>query len=133
MTTEDILRQLQHVPDKADFAPYETALRAAAAQREAITPFLIAALDRVSADRSRYRKNQQDCLYLFAICLLAQFRERLALDSFLRFFSLPGQDAPDLTGDMVTENGAALLASVCGGRLATCRTRTISSVSRQTR
>jgi hypothetical protein len=38
-----------------------------------------------------------------------------ALDSFLRFFSLPGEQALDLTGDMVAENGAAILASVCGG------------------
>ena len=115
MTTDDILRQLQHVPEKADFAPYEEALLAAADQREAITPELIAALDRVSANPAQYLKQQADCLHLFAIYLLAQFREGRALDAFLRFFSLPGDQSLDLTGDMVTENGAAVLASVCGG------------------
>jgi hypothetical protein len=115
MTIPEILQQLQRVPDKAGFAPYKTALRAAIAQREAITPELIAALDRVSADPAHYLKNFEDCPHLFAIYLLAQFRERGALDAFRRFFSLPGDQALDLTGDMVTENGAAVIASVCGG------------------
>lgn len=115
MTIEEILRQLQHLPDKSDFAPYETALRAATLQRDAIIPELIAALDRVSANPAHYLSKRGDYLHHFAIYLLAQFRETRALDAFLRFFSLPGEDAIDLTGDMVTENGAAVLASVCGG------------------
>jgi hypothetical protein len=115
LTPDAILRQLQHVPDKCDFAPYEAALLAAAMHREALTPELIAALDRVSADPAHYLKHQDECLHLFAIYLLAQFRETRALDAFLRFFSLSGEQALDLTGDMVTENGAAVLASVCGG------------------
>ena len=115
MTTAEILQQLQHVPEKADFAPYKAALLAAIEQREAITPALIAAMDRVSADPAHYMDDQEDCLHLFAIYLLAQFREPRALDCFLRFFSLPGEHALDLTNDMVAEYGPAILASVCGG------------------
>jgi hypothetical protein len=115
LTPDEILRLLQNVPDKCDFAPYELALLAATVHREALTPELIAALDRVSADPAHYLKHQDECLHLFAIYLLAQFRETRALDAFLRFFSLPGEQALDLTGDMVTENGAAVIASVCGG------------------
>jgi Protein of unknown function (DUF1186)/SEC-C motif len=115
MTAAEILRQLRRIPDQSDFAPYEAALLAAVAQRDAITPELIAAIDRVSADPAHYLEDREDCLHLFAIYLLAQFREARALDAFLRFFSLPGEQALDLTGDMVTENGAAVLASVCGG------------------
>ena len=115
MTTAEILRQLQHVPDQAGFAPYENALLAATEQRDAIIPELIAAIDRASANPAHYLKDREDCLPLFAIYLLAQFRETRALDAFLRFFSLPGEQALDLTGDMVTENGAAVIASVCGG------------------
>ena len=116
MTTEGILRQLQHVPDHADFAPYEAAMLAAISQRDAIVPELIAALDRVTADPATYlRSGNEDYLHSFAIYLLAQFRETRALDTFLRFFSLPGDQSLDLTGDMVTEHGAAVLASVCGG------------------
>jgi hypothetical protein len=115
MTIPEILHQLERVPDKADFAPYEAALQAAIEQREAIVPELIAAIDRVSADPAHYLKHQEECLHLFAIYLLAQFREVRALDCFLRFFSLQGEQALDLTGDMVTEQGAAVLVSVCGG------------------
>jgi hypothetical protein len=116
MTVADILRQLQRVPEQADFAPYEAALLAASEQREAITPELIAAVDRVADKPAHYlKKDQEDWLHLFAIYLLAQFRETGAVEVFLRFFSLPGEQALDLTGDMVTENGAAVLASVCGG------------------
>ncbi len=116
MTIPEILRQLQHVPDRCEFAPYETALRAAIEQREAIVPELIAANDRVSANPAPYlHKDNTDYLHSFAIYLLAQFREPRALDGFLRFLSLPGEQALDLTGDMVIERGAAVLASVCGG------------------
>ncbi len=115
LTIPEILRQLQHVPDRADFAPYRAALLAAIAQREAIIPELIAAIDRVAADPAHYLEAPDDCLHLFALYLLAQFREPRALDCFLRFFSLPADQALDLTGDMVTEQGAAILASVCGG------------------
>ena len=115
LTPDAILRQFQNVPDKCDFAPYQTALLAAAVHREVLVPELIAAIDRVSANPAHYLKHREDCLHLFAIYLLAQFRETRALDAFLRFFSLPGEHALDLTGDMVTENGAAVIASVCGG------------------
>ena len=115
METFAILRQLNHVRHRADFAPYEAALRAAVEQRESITPELIVALDRVSADPVYYMNNRHDSLHLFAIYLLAEFRESRALDSFLRFFSLPGEQSLELTGDMITDHGAAVLASVCAG------------------
>ncbi len=116
MTTADILHQLEKVPERADFAPYATALEAAIEQREAITPDLITELDRVSDNPAHYLKHQDECQYLFAIYLLAQFREPRARAAFMRFFSLPGDAALNLTGDMVTEQGAAILASVCGGQ-----------------
>ena len=115
MNIREILQQLQRVPAKADFAPYETALRAAIEQRETITPELIAAIDRAAARPAPFLADHEDCRCLFAIYLLAQFREPRALDSFLRFFSLPGEASLDLTGDMVTDHGAAVFASVCGG------------------
>lgn len=115
MSVPEILKQLDCTPDQAEFAPYGAALRAAIAQREAITPELIAAIQRVSADPALYLENPERCLHLFAIYLLAQFRETRAQDCLVRFFSLPDEQALDLTGDLVTESGAAILASVCGG------------------
>jgi hypothetical protein len=115
MSVPEILKQLDTLPNQADFAPYAAALRAAVAHRDAITSELIAAIDRVSADADPYLEHSDRCLHLFAIYLLAQFRETGALDCFVRFFSLPGDQALDLTGDLVTESGAAVFASVCGG------------------
>ncbi len=115
MSVTEILKQLETIPDRDEFAPYGVALRAAVAQREAITPELMAAIDRVSAEPGPYLEHQERCLHLFAIYLLAQFRETGASDCFVRFFSLPGEQSLDLTGDLVTVHGAAVLASVCGG------------------
>jgi hypothetical protein len=115
MSIPEILKQLDTIQDQAEFAPYEAALQAAIAQRTAITPELITAIDRVSADSGPYLQHPERCLHLFAIYLLAQFREPKALDSFVRFFSLPEEQALELTGDLVTESGAAVFASVCGG------------------
>lgn len=115
LTPDEIIRQLGRLPEKCDFAPYQAALQAAAGQREALTPLLIAAIESAAADPIRCLNDREDCLHEFAILLLAQFREPRALDAFLRFFSLPDDQALDLTGDQVTENGAAVLASVCGG------------------
>ncbi|MBX3733652.1 MAG: DUF1186 domain-containing protein [Verrucomicrobiae bacterium] len=115
MTTNEILQQLQHLPDHTDFAPYEAALLAAAEQRESIVPELIAAIDRVTNDPATYQAERGLCLHNFALYLLAQFREPQALNAFVRFLSLPGDLPLDLTGDMITEDGATLLASVCGG------------------
>ena len=116
MSIDEILRQLRDVPRQTEFAPYEAALRAASAQRETIIPELLAAIERVTANPAPYlRRDNVDYSHSFAIYLLAQFREPRARDAFLRFFSLPGEQALDLTGDTVTERGAAVLASVCGG------------------
>ena len=114
-TTADILRQLQRVPDQADFAPYQAALLAASEHRAAITPELIAAIDQACANPEHFKTHPEACLYLFAIYLLAQFREPQALEAFLRFFGLPGELPFELTGELITYNGAAVLASVCGG------------------
>jgi len=114
-SVEEILRQLQCVPKRADFGPYQAALEAAVEQRESVTPELIAAIARVTDDPSGYSGRSDHCLHLFAFYLLAQFREPRALDAFLRFLSLPDDLSLDLTGDMVTEDGDTLLASVCGG------------------
>jgi len=52
-------------------------------------------------------------LHIYAVYLLAQFREPAAYPLLVKFFSTPGDLSLDLTGDVVTEDLAALLASVC--------------------
>ena len=56
--------------------------------------------------------------HLYAMFLLAQFRETRAYPFVVRFASLPGDLLDSLCGDFITEDLGAVLASVCGGELA---------------
>ncbi|MGH8599533.1 MAG: DUF1186 domain-containing protein [Burkholderiales bacterium] len=91
-------------------------MREAVAQRVVITPLLLAALGRTAdAPRELLDDPAPYMLHLYAMYLLAQFRERRALDPLIRLFSLPGDTTDNLTGDVVTEDLPAILASTCGG------------------
>jgi hypothetical protein len=56
--------------------------------------------------------------HLYAMFLLAQFRETRAYPLVVRFASLPGDLLDSLCGDFITEDLGQVLASVCGGELA---------------
>jgi hypothetical protein len=53
--------------------------------------------------------------HLYAMFLMAQFRETRAYPLVVRFASLPGDLLDSLCGDFITENLGQVLASVCGG------------------
>ena len=53
--------------------------------------------------------------HIYAMFLLAQFRDARAYPLVIRFARLPGQMPHDLTGDLITEQFCRILASVCGG------------------
>lgn len=53
--------------------------------------------------------------HIYAMYLLAQFREKKAFPVIIDFFSLPGKISRDLTGDIVTESLHRILASVYDG------------------
>ena len=52
---------------------------------------------------------------IYALFLLAQFRETQAYPLIIEFFSTPGDSSLDVTGDMVTEYLARILATVWDG------------------
>jgi len=60
--------------------------------------------------------------HLYAMFLLAQFRETRAYPLVVRFASLPGDLLDSLCGDFITEDLGQVLASVCGGDLAGIQT-----------
>lgn len=93
------------------------ALQAAIAQEKEITPVLIELLSQAAADIEGLAQRQDDNGFLYAMFLLAQFREQQALAPLIAFFSSPGQTAISLTGDVVTENLGQLLAGVSGGKI----------------
>ena len=53
--------------------------------------------------------------HIYAMFLLAQFRETRAYPLLVKIFSVPGEFAFDLVGDTVTEDLGQILASVSGG------------------
>ncbi|MBI4874427.1 MAG: DUF1186 domain-containing protein [Acidobacteria bacterium] len=91
------------------------ALHEAAARREEITPHLLRILDQVAADPSTAVRDREYTAHLYAMFLLAQFRETRAYPILVRLFSIPGETVFDIAGDVVTEDLGAILSSVSGG------------------
>src|SRR5260370_2656620 len=91
------------------------AVEAAAARPEEIVPELLRILDEVLA---RPTEVSGDYLaHIYAMFLLAQFREGRAYPLLIRFASLPGDTIHSLCGQTLTDAFGRILASVCGGEL----------------
>jgi hypothetical protein len=90
------------------------AVLSAVARREDSTPHLLRALEWAEAHPDEANNSRPPyMLHLFALYLLAQFREVQALPLVLRLFRNPEYES--LTGDVATESLSSILASVCGG------------------
>jgi len=110
MTVEEILKALSHKDNKF---PRE-ALEQATARKDEITPHLLKILERVADDPDE-ALDREDAAYLYALYLLAQFRETRAYPLIVRIASLPPETVDELLGDTITEGLPKILASVCGG------------------
>jgi len=110
MTTEEILKVLAHKDHKFPRA----ALEQAVAQKDGITPHLLGILERVADDPDEVL-DQDDFSFLYALYLLAQFRETRAYPLVVRIASLPPDTVEALLDDTITEGLPKILASVCGG------------------
>src|SRR5262245_57172860 len=90
------------------------AVAQAIAQREAITPELL----RVLAETQHNIEHliESDSMeHIYAMYLLAQFREPRAYPLIVEFFSIPKNITLDTTGNVTTEDLGRILASVsCG-------------------
>jgi hypothetical protein len=112
-TVPEFLQPLQSVT-----RPFpREALEAAIERREESIPHLLQVL--VWVVRNPEEANDAKPVYmlhLFALYLLAQFRETRAFPWILQLFRLPLYET--LTGDLATGGLAQILASTCGGDLA---------------
>jgi Protein of unknown function (DUF1186) len=110
MDVQDILQQF--ATNTGTF-PRE-AVAQAIAQREAIIPALLRVL--AEAQHNIAHLIESDAMaHIYAMYLLAQFREPRAYPLIVEFFSIPGEMALDTTGDVATEDLGRILASVsCG-------------------
>jgi len=111
MTIPEILKELE--ADTGRF-PRE-ALRAAIEHREAITPELLRVVEAVAESPEQHARHKGHLLHLFALYLLAQFREQRAYPFVVKMFSAPGETPFDLAGETVTGRLGRILASVYDG------------------
>jgi hypothetical protein len=90
------------------------ALRQAVAKKDEITPHLLKALERVLDDPEEIQ-NSEDDSYIYAMFLLAQFREKRAYPLIIKLASQAPELVDDLIRDVPTEDLANILASVSLG------------------
>jgi len=91
------------------------ALEDAVRHREQIIPDLLRIIEETKEKAEKSEVHQDYMAHLYALFLLAQFREKRAYPLIVDFFLLPGEIAFNLTGDVVTEDLGQILASVsCG-------------------
>jgi Protein of unknown function (DUF1186) len=93
------------------------ALESAIAEQEAITPLLLATVTEWKFKLEELSERHNYFLHLYAMYLLAQFKESQAYLPIVEFFSVPGEIAMDVTGDLATEDLGRILASVCDGNI----------------
>jgi hypothetical protein len=114
MTIPEILKELELYTGRFPMV----AMQAAVEQREAITPELLRVLESVADDPAKWAERKEYMLHLFAMFLLAQFREKRAYPLIIRMFSAPGETTYDLAGDVVTEGLKRIIGSVYDGNAA---------------
>jgi hypothetical protein len=113
MTIPEILKKLEPYTGRFPMK----AMRAAIEQREAITPELLRVLESVAEDPLKWAERKDYMLHLFALFLLAQFREKRAYPFVIKMVAAPGEAPFDLLGDTVTGGLCRILASVYDGNL----------------
>ncbi len=91
------------------------ALKEAIANKEQITPILLNILEESTANIEKLLEQDDYMAHIYAMFLLAQFREKRAYPLIVNFFSTPGDIALEVTGDVVTEYLRRILASVYDG------------------
>src|SRR5215475_11018738 len=90
------------------------ALQQAVAKKDEITPHLLKALKRAVDDPEEVLDSGDDS-FIYAMFLLAQFREKRAYPLIIKLASLSPELVDDLIGDVPTEDLANILASVSMG------------------
>ena len=113
MELAEIIAELENYTGKFP----RQALEEAISQREAITPLLLTTLEKWQDNLEELLELPDYFLHIYALFLLAQFKETQAYPLIIKFFSTPGDISLDVTGDVVTEDLGRMLASVSDGNI----------------
>ena len=114
MEMEEILAELECFEE--GFFPRK-AVREAVARKQEITPRLLSILERALESPEQIAYDEDYTGHLFAVFLLAQFRETRAYPLIVRLFSLAPPLVEAFFADVTTESLNRILASVCGDDL----------------
>jgi hypothetical protein len=117
MTIPEILKEFELYTGQLPVRAMMEAVR----QAEAVTPELLRILETVAENPAGFGARRDYMAHLFAMYLLAQFREKRAYAPIVRIFSAPGDTSYDLAGDTVSEGLHRVLASVYDGNPAPLR------------
>ena len=111
MDIQEILQRLE----LSDGRFPREALTEAIAKGEQIIPDLLEIIKQAKEKSEELIEQPNYMAHIYAMFILAQFREKRAYPLIVDFFSLPGDVSDILAGDVVTEDLHRILASVsCG-------------------
>ena len=113
MELTEIIAELENYTGKFP----RQALEGAIEEQEAITPLLLATLEKWKDNLGELLELPDYYLHIYALFLLAQFKETQAYPLIIEFFSAPGDISLDVTGDVVTEDLGRILANVSDGNI----------------
>ena len=111
MDIQEIISQLEY--HRGTFP--RKALKEAVDSKEQITPILLNILEESTVNIQKLAEQDDYMAHIYAMFLLAQFREKRAYPLIVNFFSTPGDVSLEVTGDVVTEYLRRILASVYDG------------------
>jgi len=121
VATMDASEVLEVLSDNPPEDLLEEALESADAHHQELIEPLLAALDDGIAHPSDVTQEQAD-LFAYALYLVAKWRDARAYAHVIRWLSLPDNQSLEIAGDIVTEDGAQILAAVCDGNLTPIQT-----------
>ncbi|NGX53514.1 MAG: hypothetical protein K1000chlam4_00226 [Chlamydiae bacterium] len=110
--------QITHILEELAFDMGELpreAIEAAITKRKAMTPHLLQILNDAVERIDEIIENDNYQGHLYAMYLLAQYREPAAYPLILKLISFPGEIPHVILGDVLTEDLSRILASVCDG------------------
>ncbi len=109
----DLKEILSHLERNEGYFP-RAAVQEAIDHRDEMIPALLGILEEVAKDLNPFVGGGR-FIHIYAMYLLAQFRETRTYPLLVRIFSTPGELPMDLAGDVVTEDLGRILASVSDG------------------
>ena len=110
----DLKEILSHLERNEGYFP-RAAVQEAIDHRVEIVPALLGILEDVARDPEPFTSDGGRFIHIYAMYLLAQFRETRAYPLLVQIFSAPGEMPFDLAGDLVTQDLGRILASVSDG------------------